>query len=144
MKKAPLAFLYFVISTALSAQDLRIVNAASLSEVSVAPGTIVTIFGKQLTRGVAAAEDAKTPPTTLGGVTVTIGGKAAALFYVSPTQINAVVDAATPAGNDTVTVDSEHGTQTGTLKVAADAPIGLFSRFGSGTRDGAILNARTF
>ena len=108
------------------------------------PGSIVTIFGKQLTRGVASAEDAKTPPHTLGGVTVTIGGKAAALFYVSPTQINAVLDAATPAGNDTVTVVSEQGTQTGSVKVAADAPIGLFSRFGSGTRDGAILNARTF
>src|SRR5262245_36928244 len=106
MKKTALAFLYCVASTTLFAQDLKIVNAASLSEVSVAPGSIVTIVGKQLTRGVAAAEDAKTPPTTLSGVTVTIGGKAAALFYVSPTQINAVLDAATPVGNDTVTVTS--------------------------------------
>ena len=144
MKNAPLAFLYCVISTTLFAEDLRIVNAASLSEVSVAPGSIVSIFGKQLTRGVAAAEDAQKPPATLGGVTVTIGGKAAALLYVSATQINAVLDAATPAGNDTVTVVSEHGMQTGTVKVAADAPIGLFSRFGSGTRDGAILNGKTF
>src|SRR5438477_12031775 len=98
MKKAPFAALLCVISITLHAQELRIVNAASLSNVSVAPGTIITIFGNRLAQGVAFASDVQHPPTTLGGVTVTIGGAAAALFYVSPTQINAVVGSATPTG----------------------------------------------
>jgi uncharacterized protein (TIGR03437 family) len=144
MKKLPVAALLCVISSTLSAQNLRIVNAASLSEGSVARASIVTIFGTKLANGVAAADDSLHPPTTLSGVSVTIGGKAAALFYVSPTQINAVVDPATPFGAEPVVVTSPAGSQTGTLTVAADAAPGLFSLTGSGARDGAILNAVTF
>jgi uncharacterized protein (TIGR03437 family) len=126
------------------AQNLRIVNAASLSSASVQPGSIITIFGTKLTTGVAFATDVQKPPVNLGGVTVSIGGTAAALFYVSPTQINAVVDTKTPPGSDSVAVTSQSGTQTGTLTVSTSAPAGLFSLFGTGTRDGAILNAVTF
>ncbi len=144
MKKLPLAALLCVISSTIYGQELRIVNAASLSAVTVAPGSIISIFGTKLTTGVASAADVQHPPASLGGVTVTIAGAPAALFYVSPTQINAVVNAATPAGRDTVTIASAVGTQTGSVTVGADAPPGLFSLSGSGTRDGAILNAITF
>jgi uncharacterized protein (TIGR03437 family) len=130
-----------VISSTLAAQNLRVVNAASLSSVSVAPGSIITIFGTKLTNGVAVATNVQSPPTSLGGATVTIGGTSAALFYVSPTQINAVVDPKTPTGSDTVSVVSSAGTQTGTVTVSTTAPPGLFSLFGTGTRDGAIVNA---
>lgn len=144
MKKLPVAALLCVISCTLSAQTLRIVNAASLSSASVAPGSIITIFGTKLATDVAAATDVKHPPTTLSGVSVSIGGAAASLFYVSSTQINAVVNPATPLGNETVTVTSGTTTQTGTLAVSNDAAPGLFSLTGTGTRDGAILNALTF
>jgi uncharacterized protein (TIGR03437 family) len=144
MKTLLITALFFELNTTGTAQNLRIVNAASLSAVSISPGSIVTIFGTQLTTGVAYATDAKTPPTTLGGVSVTIGGSAAALFYVSPTQINAVVNTATPAGTETVAVTSGSGTHTGTVTVDPNAAPGLFSLFGTGTRDGAILNAVTF
>lgn len=130
-----------VISSTLAAQNLRVVNAASLTSVSVAPGSIVTIFGTNLTTGAAAATNVQSPPTSLGGVTVTIGGAAAALFYVSPTQINAVVNPTTPSGNDPVTVTSSAGTQTGTVAVSPNAAPGLFSLSATGTRDGAIVNA---
>jgi uncharacterized protein (TIGR03437 family) len=126
------------------AQNLRIVNAASLSATSVAPGSIITIFGTKLTAGVSFATDVQKPPVKLGSVTVSIGGTAAALFYVSPTQINAVVDPKTVAGVDNVVITSDSGTQTGSITVSATAPAGLFSLFGTGTRDGAILNAITF
>jgi uncharacterized protein (TIGR03437 family) len=126
------------------AQNLRIVNAASLTNAAVEPGSIITIFGTKLTTGVAASTDVQKPPVTLGGVTVSIGGTAAALFYVSPTQINAVVDPKTPLGTDNVVVTSQSGTQNGTLTVSTSAAAGLFSLFGTGTRDGAILNAVTF
>jgi uncharacterized protein (TIGR03437 family) len=143
MKKLVFA-LTFAGATLAPAQNLRIVNAASLAATSVSPGTIITIFGTKLTTGVAYATDVQKPPVNLGGVTVSIGGTAAALFYVSPTQINAVVDPTTPLGNDNVIVTSQTGTQTGSLTVSANAPPGLFSLFGTGTRDGAILNAITF
>jgi uncharacterized protein (TIGR03437 family) len=126
------------------AQNLRIVNAASLSATSVAPGSIITIFGTKLTTGVSFATDVQKPPVKLGSVTVSIGGTAAALFYVSPTQINAVVDPKTAPGVDNVVITSDSGTQTGSITVSATAPAGLFSLFGTGTRDGAILNAITF
>jgi uncharacterized protein (TIGR03437 family) len=144
MKNLPLAAWLCVISSTLSAQSLRVVNAASLAAVPVAPGSIVTIFGTKLANGVAFAGDVQKPPATLGGVSVTIGGAAASLFYVSPTQINAVVNPTTPAGSDAVVVTSGAGTQNGTAAVSANAPPGLFSLFGTGTRDGAVLNAITF
>jgi uncharacterized protein (TIGR03437 family) len=126
------------------AQNLRIVNAASLTTGGVQPGSIITIFGNKLTTGFAYATDVQKPPVNLGGVTVSIGGTAAALFYVSPTQINAVVDPKTPLGSDSVVITSPSGSQNGTLIVTTSAPVGLFSLFGTGTRDGAILNAVTF
>jgi uncharacterized protein (TIGR03437 family) len=144
MKKLLLAASLCVISSTLSAQDLRIVNSASLSPVSVAPGSIISIFGTRLATGAAVANDVAHPPTTLNGVTVSIGGAAASLFYVSPTQINAVVDSKTPVGNDTVTIVTSNGTQSTTLAVSNDAAPGLFALNGAGTRDGAILNALTF
>jgi uncharacterized protein (TIGR03437 family) len=141
MKILQFAATLCVISSTLAAQNLRVVNAASLSSVSVAPGSIITIFGTQFTNGVAVANNVQSPPTSLGGVTVTIGGTSAALFYVSPTQINAVVDPKTPTGSDAVSVVSSAGTQTGTVTVSTTAPPGLFSLLGTGTRDGAIVNA---
>jgi uncharacterized protein (TIGR03437 family) len=143
MKKLAIA-LSLVSSALAQAQNLRIVNAASLTTGSVQPGSIITIFATKLTTGVDFATDVKKPPVNLGGVTVSIGGTAAALFYVSPTQINAVVDPKTPPGAEPVVVTSQTGTQNGTLTVSTSAPAGLFSVFGTGTRDGAILNAVTF
>ena len=145
MKKVATATLLFGVLTTLSAQNLKIVNAASLTSGSVSAGTIVSIFGTQLNNGVSSAPNAQNPPSSLGGVTVTIGGTAASLFYVSPTQINAVVGATTPSGVQTVTVTSATaGVHTGTLTIDANAAPGLFSLSGTGTRDGAILNAINF
>jgi uncharacterized protein (TIGR03437 family) len=93
---------------------------------------------------VGVAADVQKPPLKLEGVTVSVGGVAAALFYVSPTQINAVADPKTPLGNDSVVITSAAGTQSTTVKIDANAPPGLFSLFATGTRDGAIFNGLTF
>jgi hypothetical protein len=55
MKKLPVLALFFAVTGTAMGQGLRIVNAASLSPVSVSPGSIITIFGSQLAAGVAAA-----------------------------------------------------------------------------------------
>lgn len=144
MKKLQVIAALFTLAGGAFAQNLKIVNAASLSAASIAPGSIATIKGTNLTTGVALSHDSLHPPTSLGGVSVTIGGTAAALFYVAPTQINLVVDPKTPAGNQPLVVTSGTGTQNGTVTIDANSPPGLFSLFGTGTRDGAILNAVTF
>jgi|SRR5579871_1839418 len=145
MKKLPLLALVFTFAHSGFAQSIKIMNAASLSTVSLAPGSIATIKGDNLTTEAGFAPDATKPPTTLAGVSVTIGGTPAALFFASPHQINLFIDPATPAGsNEAVVVTSATGTQNGTVTIDPNAPPGLFSLFGTGTRDGAILNAVTF
>ncbi|HCC56293.1 MAG TPA: hypothetical protein DEQ47_03360 [Solibacterales bacterium] len=127
-----------------AADTARVVNAASLAGTSVAPGAIVSIFGTGFTRTVAAVSDPANPPTTLGGVSVTIGGVPAKLFYVSPTQINAVVSPSTPAGVQQVVITSASGTTTTSVTIDVNAPPGIFSLTATGTRDGAIIDALTY
>jgi len=83
MKKVSVVALFFVLSSTALAQNLKVVNAASLTVVPIAPGSIFTIFGTNLTSGVAFANNVQSPPANLGGVTVSIGGSPASLFYVS-------------------------------------------------------------
>ncbi len=145
MKKLPLLAIFCTLSGTAFADGLQVVNAASLSAVSIAPGSIAAIKGNNLTTGVTVAPDPQNPPTSLGGVSVTIGGTAAALFYVSPTQINLYVDAATPTGAaEPVVVTSASGKQTGSVTVDSNAAPGLFALSGAGTRDGAIVSAVNF
>lgn len=124
---------------------IQVVNAASYApSSSFAPGTIVSILGANLTNTVVAASNAANPPTTLGGVTVTIGGIAAGLFFVSPGQINAHIDPAVPLGAAAVVVTSPMGTFTATVTIAMNAAAGLFSLTGTGSSEGAIINAITY
>lgn len=127
-----------------SADTARVVNAASLAGTSVAPGAIVSIFGGGFTNTVAGVSDPAHPPVSLGGVSVTIGGVAAQLFYVSPTQINAVVSPSTPTGVQSVVITSSTGTTTTSVTIDANAPPGIFSLSATGTRDGAIIDALTY
>jgi uncharacterized protein (TIGR03437 family) len=69
-----------------------VVNAASYAgsakgEALVVGGAIFSVFGENLAASAQRAPG--TPlPTRLGGTSVTVGGIAAPLFYVSPGQIN--------------------------------------------------------
>lgn len=67
-----------------------VLNAASYDAV-VSPGCWVAIFGNNLAPTIAGASTAARLPTTLGGVSVTVGGLPAAMLYVSPTQINVLI-----------------------------------------------------
>ncbi len=69
-----------------------VVNAGSSAPFTagVAPGELLTLYGTGLAAGVQVA--AAVPlPTTLGKVQVLINGIPAALYYVTPTQISAIV-----------------------------------------------------
>ncbi len=75
------------ISTAPSAIELGAATDAAAFEDSIAAGGIGTLFGSGFTDQTLEA-DALPLPTTLGGVQVFVNGVPAALFFVSPTQIN--------------------------------------------------------
>ena len=75
----------------------------------VAPGAWVTITGMNLASGAPQTWiliDSQPLPTTVGGVTVTFNGAPAALYYVSATQINALVPASVTPGPVQVVVQS--------------------------------------
>ena len=84
-----------------------IVNGASFQP-NIAPNTFITITGQNLastTRTWGAADFVNgNPPTTLDGVSVTINGKAAYPYYISPTQINVLTPADTTQGPVMLTV----------------------------------------
>ena len=66
-----------------------VLNGVSYSG-NLAPGTWAAIFGSNLASATTSA--ASVPlPTELDGVSVTIGGIAAPLIFISPGQINAIV-----------------------------------------------------
>src|ERR1035438_257110 len=73
-----------------------VVSSASYAQGAVAPGSIISIFGTDLAGSEYPASMVPLP-SNLGGTQVIIGGFAAPLFYVSPTQINAQIPWQAPA-----------------------------------------------
>jgi uncharacterized protein (TIGR03437 family) len=126
-----------------------VLNGASYSG-NVAPGTWVSIFGTELAASVATATSIPLQ-TTLNAVSVSIGGIAAPLSYVSPTQINAVVpfEITIPPPSVTpedvmslpVVVTTPAGTSAPlTISLSRDSP-GLFTLNGAGTGTVIALDA---
>src|SRR5260370_10522767 len=143
-KVLPILALAGVLASSAHAQIVKVQNAASFSSTSFAPGTIVSIFGTNFATGVFIAPSALNPPLTLGGASVSVSAAAAGMFFVSPTQMNVVLTKTTPLGVQTLTVTTASATFTTSVTIDVNSPPGIFSLFGTGTRDGAILNAVTF
>ncbi len=81
------------------------VNAASyVAGGSLAPGSIVAIFGTELSGATAAAAEFPLP-TALAGASVGIGSVPAPLFFVSPQQVNVLVPFDVSFGASTLRVE---------------------------------------
>ena len=78
----------------------------------VAPGSLATLYGNLFASATATASTIPLP-FTLGGVSIAVNGKAAALLYVSPGQINFQVPYETAVGNATITVTNNGSTSAG-------------------------------
>ncbi|HEX3748507.1 MAG TPA: hypothetical protein VHW09_31485 [Bryobacteraceae bacterium] len=77
-------------SAKVSVQALQSTLVGGGNAAKIAPGTVVSIFGTNLSATTAKADTTQlTLPTQLGGTQVYFNGIAAPLFMVSPTQINA-------------------------------------------------------
>ncbi len=146
MRTLACSLLFFSLSSISGwGQTLRVVNAASfLKNAPLTAGSIISIFGPNIANGTAQATDPEHLPTTLGGVTVTIGNTPLALFYTSPRQVNALIGTGISPGTYQLNLASGTGTFTASITISAQAAPGVFSFTGTGTRDGAILNAITF
>jgi uncharacterized protein (TIGR03437 family) len=123
-----------------------VVSAASFVPApnnQVAPGQIVSIFGRGFTASAGVSATVVPLPTQLApeNVTVTACGRAFPLFSVSPAQINAQLPLDCP-GTSTVTITVAVAGQTAmqTLSLAQASP-GIFTVNGSGAGDGVILHA---
>ena len=83
------------VSTNPSYTVASIVHAATQTVEALAPNTIATVYGTNLsytTRSIAASDlNGGTLPTSLDGVGVTVNGIPANLFFVSPGQINFLI-----------------------------------------------------
>jgi len=89
---------------------------------SVAPGSLIAIYGSNLA---AAVQSGPSSPLAqaIGGTTVTIGSDLLPLIFVSPQQINAQLPSNLPDGNYTLTVQNVgQADVTGTVTVSRDAP----------------------
>jgi uncharacterized protein (TIGR03437 family) len=125
-------------STAPQPTISAVVNGATFAP-GIEAGSWVTIQGKNLTT--AANCDPSSPgpgcrtwsssdftngtPITLDNVSATIGGKAAFVYYISPTQIN-VQAPDINAGDVVVTVTNANGTSNSVTVTAADFAPGFF------------------
>ena len=85
-----------------------ITNAASFEKGPVAPGTIVSIFGSNLSRNTTTAS-ALPLPVSLDGTSVTVGNQVIPLFFVSPGQINAQLPFNLQSGSALLTVKNGGG-----------------------------------
>jgi uncharacterized protein (TIGR03437 family) len=94
---------------------------------SVAPGSWIEIYGTNLaadSRGWTGADfTGNTAPTSLDHTSVTIGGQAAFLDYIGPTQVNAQVPSNAGTGSQPVVVTSANGSSAAySITVNAEQP----------------------
>jgi uncharacterized protein (TIGR03437 family) len=84
---------------------------------AIAPGSWIEIYGSNLAPSTSSWTGANfsngVGPTSLGGVTVSIGGAPAFIDYVSPGQIDALVPSNAPNGVQELTVTTANGTSYG-------------------------------
>ncbi len=95
---------------------------------TIQPGSWVSIYGTDLASGTVLWSG--NFPKTLGGTSVTIDGKSAYLWYVSPMQINLQVPDDSATGTVQVVVTTASGTAASTVTLAPYGPS--FSLLGDG------------
>jgi len=101
--------------------------AGATPDGTMAPGSVISIYGNSLAPGLQIATG-NPLPQTLGNVTVTIGNYILPLLFVSPGQINAQLPSELVDGNYNLLVQQTGQPDvTGQLTVSRDAP-GVFTQ----------------
>ncbi|HKP45566.1 MAG TPA: lamin tail domain-containing protein, partial [Pyrinomonadaceae bacterium] len=130
--------------------QLTVLNGASFghepsSMKAVAPDSIAAALGNNLANTTEQTQRQTNGdfPTNVNGTTVTVNGRAAQIFFVSPTQINFLVPAATELGAAEVVVTNPDGFPSRATVTTLRAATGVFTFPGDGTGEGVILDADT-
>jgi uncharacterized protein (TIGR03437 family) len=138
------AILTLTLAGLASAQTvLTIENSATAAPGPVAPDSAVSAFGTGLSNQTTLATGLPLP-TTLGGLSVQVTdstnhSNAAGIVFVSPSQINFILPAATAAGTAKIVVTGPADVVAqGTVTVQAAAP-GLFAANGNGKGPAAAV-----
>ncbi len=112
-----------------------VVNAASFTR-SLAPGSLISIFGRQM-----AADDGSATavplPDTIGRLNVTLNGRRIPLLFVSPSQVNAQLPFDV-TGQATLRVTTPNGSAETSITIAETAPA-LFSPASLVHGDGSVI-----
>jgi len=125
-----------------------VVNAATLAPLGqwhgIAPGSIFTIFGRNLATSTEAARSVPLP-TKLGGAEVLVSGKPVPVFYASPTQINVqmpngLLGGALSSPPKELLVRTSAGTSEPTLVPLVPHGLGIFTLDASGCGRGTVFN----
>ncbi len=129
---------------------LAVMNGASFghepsSNKAVAPASVAAAFGSALANRTEQSHQLSdgTFPLTVGGTTVTVDGRRAQIFYVSPTQVNFLVPAATEIGTAEVIVTNSEGFPSHGMAPTLHSAAGVFTFNGDGLGEGVVLNADT-
>jgi uncharacterized protein (TIGR03437 family) len=101
-----------------------------------APGMLLSVFGSQLSRTTSSAGIVPLP-TQLAGVSATVNGVPAGLYYVAPGQINLQIPDSIAPGPATVTINNNGQTASTALTLAAAAP-GIFAMPGVSAHHGDV------
>ncbi len=133
-------------SISTNAEITAVVESGNLfgggSAASIAPGTLVSFLGSNLSEQNASASLDTQLPLTLGGVSVYFNGVQSPLLFVSPTQINAQVPfnfgfASTGTANAWVRIQRADGSVVATNTIAislVSANPGIFAASGNDPR----------
>jgi uncharacterized protein (TIGR03437 family) len=114
----------FVVGTSQTTVITAIANGASYAQ-AFAPGTMMTVFGTQLSPVTRSAVTVPLP-LDIAGVSATVNGVSAPLYYVSPGQINVQVPYETGNGFAVLGVNNNGQVSSFPFTVAPSAP-GLFT-----------------
>jgi uncharacterized repeat protein (TIGR01451 family) len=112
---------------------------------AVAPNSIAAANGSALANTTQQSQKQSdgTFPTNVGGTTVTVNGRTAQIFFVSPTRVHFLVPALTEIGTAEVVITNADGfASRGSVPVLNAAP-GVFTKTGDGLGAGLIVNADT-
>ena len=143
-------------STAVPTETANVVGAnlnGGASAAQVAPGTLITITGTNLTdsQPVSGTPDSHGYyPSSLGGVEVYFDGIKAPLLYVSPTQINTQIPFEVQDSNGVSSfVRTVHNDGTVTSTTSISVPIvpenpGIFAETGTDPRPGIVYHTSSY
>lgn len=129
---------------------LTVLNGASLGNEpatteAVAPDSIAVARGGLLANSTIQPQRPANGafPTNVGGTTVTVNGRSAQIFFVSPSQVNFLIPPQTELGTaDVVVTNSEGFPSRGSVATLRSAP-GMFTKLGDGTGEALALNSDT-